>query len=216
MARLRTKELGNISPLEFIPIAEATKLIIPIGWDIIRRAFDFLNKLGSLGYDKISVGINISAIQLFTRDFNKQLFVMMDKMQIDPSNIDIELTESVFASDLNELNKILAELRDHGLKVSIDDFGTGYSSLARERELKVDCLKIDKYFIDKLMEISHDKAITGDIIAMTHKRGQRVVAEGVEYEEQKQYLLDNGCDMIQGYLLSKPLDEKEALEFIKA
>lgn len=139
----------------------------------------------------------------------------MDELLIAPYNIDIELTESIFASDLNEINRVLDELRDHGLSISIDDFGTGYSSLARERELKVDCLKIDKYFIDKLMEISNDQAITGDIINMAHKRGHSVIAEGVEHEEQRLYLQTNGCDKIQGYIISQPLDEEAAIELLR-
>lgn len=215
LARLKTNKLGFISPLEFIPIAEITKLIIPIGWEIIRQALDFLKKLGSIGYNTIGVGINISAIQLLENGFIKRLYDMIDEMQVSPSNIDIELTESIFASDLTEINKIMAELRDHGIKILIDDFGTGYSSLARERELKADCLKIDKYFIDRLLDTPYGETITSDIIAIAHKRGQYVIAEGVEFEEQRQYLLDNRCDKIQGYLISKPLDEEAAIELLR-
>lgn len=215
LARLKTNKLGHIPPLEFIPIAEMTKLIIPIGWNIIHQAFEFLKKLGKLGYDKIGVSINISAIQLLKNDFTKRLFDMIDEMQVSPSNIDIEITESIFASDLNEINKKLTELRNHGLKISIDDFGTGYSSLSRERELNFDFLKIDKYFIDKLMVTPYGKAITGDIIAMAHKLGHCVIAEGVEYETQRQYLLNNGCDKIQGYIISKPLDEEAVIALLR-
>ena len=95
--------------------------------------------------------------------------------------------------------------------IAIDDFGTGYSSLAREHELNVDCLKIDKYFIDKLMEIDSEKAITADIISIAHKMGHYIIAEGVEHEEQMEYLLKNGCEKIQGYLISRPLYEDEAI-----
>jgi EAL domain-containing protein (putative c-di-GMP-specific phosphodiesterase class I) len=98
--------------------------------------------------------------------------------------------------------------------MAIDDFGTGYSSLARERDLKVDSLKIDKYFIDKLMIISNEESITGDIINMAHKLGQIVVAEGVEHDKQMQYLIDNDCDLIQGYLISKPLEMEAAIELL--
>jgi EAL domain-containing protein (putative c-di-GMP-specific phosphodiesterase class I) len=101
------------------------------------------------------------------------------------------------------------------MKCSIDDFGTGYSSLSRERELKVSCLKIDKAFIDKLMYLKADEAITGDIISMAHRLGHSVVAEGVEHERQLQYLSAHGCDKIQGYLISRPLDEDKAIEFLE-
>ena len=96
--------------------------------------------------------------------------------------------------------------------IAIDDFGTGYSSFAREQELNVDCLKIDKYFIDKLLEVDSDKAITAEIISIAHKMGHYVIAEGVEHEEQKENLLKNGCEKIQGYLAARPLDEDEAIK----
>ena len=111
--------------------------------------------------------------------------------------------------------KILGELRNSGIKIAIDDFGTGYSSLAREQELNVDCLKFDKYFIDKLLELHPDNAITAEVISMAHKMGHWVIAEGVEHEIQKEYLVNNGCDSFQGYLFARPLDENTALEMIK-
>ncbi|HPZ04919.1 MAG TPA: EAL domain-containing protein, partial [Clostridiales bacterium] len=110
---------------------------------------------------------------------------------------------------------IIEKLKKAGFHIAIDDFGTGYSSLARQRELHVDCMKIDKYFIDKLLETDLDKAITSDIISMAHKLGHCTVAEGVEYESQMRYLKEHGCDRIQGYLLSKPLAGEDALEFLK-
>ncbi len=136
-------------------------------------------------------------------------------MQVDPKNISLEITESVFASNYQDINKILGELRAAGLHIAIDDFGTGYSSLARERELNVNCIKIDKFFLDKLLSVDHKDAITCDIISMAHKLGHFVIAEGVEHELQRQYLYDYGCDKIQGFLISKPLDEEEALEMLK-
>ena len=140
----------------------------------------------------------------------------MSEMQVNPRNIGIEITESVFASDYENINSIIKKLREAGLHIAIDDFGTGYSSLAREKELSVDCLKIDKYFIDKLLDTDLSKAITSDIISMSHKLGHCTIAEGVEYESQLQYLKEHSCDRIQGYLFSKPLNEEDALEFLKS
>ena len=136
-------------------------------------------------------------------------------MRLNPKNIGIEITESVFVSDYDYINSIIVKLRDAGIHIAIDDFGTGYSSPAREKELSVDCLKIDKYFIDKLLETDLSKAITSDIISMSHKLGHCTIAEGVETESQLQYLKEHNCDRIQGYLFSKPLDEEDALEFLK-
>ena len=134
LARLRTEKLGFVSPLEFISVAEKTKLIIPVGEKVIIKAFRFLNKLKERGYDDINVAINISAIQLLKPNFSSRLFELMREMQINPKNIDIEITESVFASDFEKINNIIEKLRDAGLRISIDDFGTGYSSLCREKE----------------------------------------------------------------------------------
>lgn len=215
LARLKTEKLGLVSPVEFIPIAEKTKMIIPIGEKVMINAFHFLNKLKASGYDEVGVAINVSAIQLFSPDFIRNLFELISEMQLNPKNIGIEITESVFVSDYDYINSIIVKLRDAGIHIAIDDFGTGYSSLAREKELSVDCLKIDKYFIDKLLDTDLSKAITSDIISMSHKLGHCTIAEGVETESQLQYLKEHNCDRIQGYLFSKPLDEEDALEFLK-
>lgn len=215
LSRLKTEKLGIVPPLEFITIAEKTKLIIPVGEKVIAKSFGFLNRLREQGYDDISISINISVIQLLDPDFADRLFELVNRMRIEPKNIGIEITESVFSSDFDHINNIIEKLKKAGFHIAIDDFGTGYSSLARQRELHVDCMKIDKYFIDKLLETDLDKAITNDIISMAHKLGHCTVAEGVEYESQMRYLKEHGCDRIQGYLLSKPLAGEDALEFLK-
>ena len=214
LARIKSDRLGFIPPLEFIPIAEKTKLIIPIGKKITRRALGFIGRLKEAGHEDVTVSVNVSAIQVLANGFKDDLLKMTDEMHLSPKDIGIEITESVFASNYGEINCILGELREKEIKIAIDDFGTGYSSLARERELNVDCLKIDKYFIDKLLEIESDNAITADIISMAHKMGHYVVAEGVEHEEQREYLLKNGCEKIQGYLIARPLDEDQAIKML--
>lgn len=215
LARVRIKELGLISPSEFIPLAEKTKLIVQLGRNIIYQALAFLKRLDSIGYGNVSVSINISVIQLLKMDFIKEFLEIINEMGVNPLNIGIEITESVFASNYEEVNKILGELKAIGIKISIDDFGTEYSSLVRERELNVDCLKIDKYFIDELLVLKDDEAITADIISMAHKMGHYVIAEGVEDLRQLDYLKRNGCDKVQGYLVSRPLDEDVAIDFLR-
>jgi len=216
LARLRTTKLGLVSPLEFIPIAEKTKLILPIGEKVIVKAFRFLNKLKEHGYDGIKVSINISIIQLLKPDFPNRLFEIMNEMQINPKNVGLEITESVFAADFDNINSAIEKLRDAGLHIAIDDFGTGYSSLSRESGLKADCMKIDKYFVDILMSTNPNRAITSDIISIAHKLGHSTIAEGVGHEIQLQYLREFDCDRIQGFLISKPLDEEDALEFLNS
>lgn len=215
LARLTSNTLGPISPIEFIPIAEETKLIIPLGEIIILKALNFLNVLKRSGYSTLSISINISATQLLRTGFVENLFSIINRVQVDPRKIELELTESIFASNYKDINNILEMLESAGIKVALDDFGTGYSSLARERELKVDCLKIDKAFIDKLSLLKEEDAITGDIISMAHKLGHCVVAEGVEHQKQRRYLKEHGCDKIQGYLISKPLDEEAAIDILR-
>jgi len=215
LARLNSGKLGRISPKEFIAIAEKTKLIIPIGKKIIKKALLFLKKLEKLGFDNMYVSINLSVIQLLKDEFSQELFEIIKDVGVNPENIGLEITESIFFSDYEKVNTILGVLKDAGLHILIDDFGTGYSSLARERELNVNCVKIDKSFIDKLMYINPDKALTSDIISMAHKLGHYVIAEGVEYEKQIKYLSCWGCDRIQGYLISKPVNEDAAIEIIK-
>jgi EAL domain-containing protein (putative c-di-GMP-specific phosphodiesterase class I) len=215
LTRLRTEKLGLVSPVEFIPIAEKTKCIIPIGDKVIVNAFYFLNKLKEQGYDNIIVSINVAAVQWLRPDFTSRLFELITEMQVNPKNICLEITESVFNSDYEIINRIIDKLRDFGLHIAIDDFGTGYSSLAREKELKVNYLKIDKYFVDKLLDTDPNKAITSDIISMAHKLGHCAIAEGVEHESQLKYLKEHDCDKIQGNLISKPLDEEDAFAFLK-
>jgi PAS domain S-box-containing protein len=214
LARLRTEKLGQVSPVDFIPIAEKSKLILPIGEIVIIKAFHFSNRLRKCGFERIGVSINISAIQLLTPDFTSRLLELAREMQIDPNCIGLEITESVFATDYEYINNHIERLREAGFHIAIDDFGTGYSSLARERDLNVDCVKIDKHFIDRLLFADMSKTLTCDIISMSHKLGHCTTAEGVEHEIQLQYLKEHNCDRIQGYLISKPFDEEDAIKFL--
>lgn len=215
LARMRSNSFGVVSPVEFIPIAEKTKLIVPLGNQIIHQALDFLNEMISRGYNTISMAINISIIQLIRDDFVPNLQTILKEKQIKPDSIEIEVTESVFAANYQEINRLLGILRDNGIKIAIDDFGTEYSSLSRERDLNIDSLKIDRSFMKGLLDLDDHEAITGDIISMAHKLGHTVIAEGVEHERQLQYLRENNCDRVQGYLISKPLDAQDALLFLE-
>lgn len=215
LARLGTEKLGVVQPLEFIPLAEKTKLIVPIGEKIIVKALGFLKRLREHGYDDLRIQINISIIQLMQPDFSRRLFTLINQMQVNPGNLGLEITESVFASEYESINLILDELRAAGIYIAIDDFGSGYSSLTREKELKADCIKIDKYFADDLLGGNLRRAIAGDIISMAHKLGHDTIAEGVEHLVQLRYLKEFGCDKIQGFLISEPLDVEEAIVFLE-
>ncbi len=214
LARFHSPKTGNVSPLEFIPIAERTKLIIPLGKRIIELALQFLWELRHHGHDSISVSINVSVIQLLHKDFADYLVKTIEEMNIQPSDVILEVTESVFALEIQEVKKILKKLKHSGIKIALDDFGTGYSSLARVRELNVDFLKIDKLFIDKLLILDEEDTITADVISIAHKLDQIAIAEGVESEKQLHYLKKFGCNKIQGYITSKPLEPEAAIAFI--
>ena len=214
LARLHSDYFALVPPSEFIPLAEETKLIVPLGKKIIRQAFEFLLEITQKEVGPIEISINISGIQLLRKDFVESISDLMREMQINPMHVCLEITESILASNFQDIQNIIFELRSFGLKVAIDDLGTGYSSLARLRELNANYIKIDKYFIDKLLEVSKKEAITGDIISMGHKVGCVVIAEGIEHQCQLQYLKEHDCDMIQGYLIAKPLDKEVAIELI--
>ena len=215
LARFSGEASGRVSPNEFIPIAEEAQLIVPLGKRIIRLACGFLKRMEEMGVFNRIVSINISAIQLLGDDFLPDLLHTIDMTGVRAQNIALEITESVFSDNFRKINERLSMIREKGIVISIDDFGTGYSSLARENELNVNCLKLDKQFIDGLLSQDAKEIIAGDIISMAHKLGHSVVAEGVEHEKQRQYLLEFNCDYIQGYLYSYPLSEDKAIEMLK-
>ncbi len=214
LARLFCEEIGQVSPLEFIEIAEMKQLIVPLGNEIIRRASLFAKELIEQGYD-IRVSINISGIQILRDDFIETIMSITDDVALKYKNIELEITETVLLEGYDLINKKLKNLKDNGFTIALDDFGTGYSSFYRLRELNVDVLKIDKYFIDQILVRDEDDLITGDIISMAHKFGIKVIAEGVEEERQKDYLANRKCDFIQGYLVSKPKEKSCILKLIK-
>lgn len=214
LARLHSKTLGFVSPIEFIPIAEKSNMIYQVGYIVIAKTLQFVKKLENNGFGDLKAMINISAIQFLREEFLEDLFSLISVFNVNPKMLGIELTESVFTSEYAIINEKLGILSEKGIEIAIDDFGTGYSSFARERELNVQCIKIDKYFLDNLNVTDHKIAITGDIISMAHKLGHKVVAEGVENIAQKQYLIEHNCDYMQGYLFSKPVSEEQALELL--
>lgn len=215
LARMRSAKLGIVPPLEFIPLVEEMQIIVPMGIFIIKTSCEFLKELAVAGFNDISVAVNVSAIQVLDFGFVQNVLDIIKETGVDPKNLTMEITESVFTDNFDLINLRLGKLQEIGISVSIDDFGTGYSSLSRESELNVDYIKIDKFFIDKLEFLNMQEAITCDIISMAHKMGHLVVAEGVETEKQKQYLVDHKCDFMQGFLFSRPVNSDSAIELLK-
>ena len=197
---------GNmISPSIFIPIAEKNGTIIPIGdWVLTESISTFAGWRQKFHYPLI-LSINISAIQYKRADFVQKLLFLLEKYQVKSTEIELEITESILIDDFTDVIAKMYMLRSHGIRVSLDDFGTGYSSLSYLKGLPIDTLKIDKSFIDTVASDDTTKIITESIISMVKKLGFETVAEGVETQEQFDYLKDIDCDNIQGFLLGKPM-----------
>lgn len=210
LIRWNSPSEGFISPLKFIPLAEKTGLIVPIGKWVIEKACEFLKTMHSLGYDEIDVSINVSVIQLVQEDFIPMFKAIILEKNIDPRTIHIEITESVLMESIDTNIYKIEELKKMGVKIDLDDFGKGYSSLTYLKDMNFDVLKIDKVFIDEISENKNyqdgDSSIVGTIIKLAHQMGLKVVAEGVEVKEQYDYLTQNKCDYIQGYYISKPIE----------
>jgi EAL domain-containing protein (putative c-di-GMP-specific phosphodiesterase class I) len=198
-----------VPPLDFIPLAEETGLITPIGEWILRSACAQNKQWQDEGLPGQKVAVNISARQFYQYDIAKLVGSVLESTGLDPRWLAVEITESVLMQDVEQTVKILHRLKEMGVQVTIDDFGTGYSSLSYLKQFPIQALKIDRSFITGIPEDHEDRAITAAIIAMAHTLDIQVIAEGIEREEQRQFLASKGCDKIQGFLFSPPLSVDE-------
>ncbi|MDE5779910.1 MAG: EAL domain-containing protein [Lachnospiraceae bacterium] len=215
LIRWKINENEFINPGDFIPMAEKNGCIVDIGEWVIRKALeDFVDWKMNYGYNGM-ISINISAVQLKDPDFSKLLTKYVKDKNVLPSDVEIEITESVLIQDFDITTKTLSKLRKIGFKVSLDDFGTGYSSLSYLKNIPIDTLKIDKSFIDTVLTDTSTGIITDAVIKMVKQLGLETIAEGVETEEQYEYLKKVNCDNIQGFLLGKPMDSASIIELIK-
>lgn len=204
-----------ISPGYFIPLAEKSGLIVPIGsWVLeegVRKYADWRKKY----HCSMVLSLNISALQYKRPDFVSNLFELLEKYRVNPGDIELEITESVLIDDFEQVVEKLHIIKDYGIKISLDDFGTGFSSLSYLKGLPIDTLKIDKSFIDTVIDDESTKVITESIVSMVKKLGYETVAEGVETEAQYEYLKQIECDNIQGFLLGRPMPENELVKLMK-
>lgn len=207
-------EKGFISPADFIPLAEETGLIIPIGEFVLRESCKKAKALHDKGYNDFVISVNVSEIQLENSNFVQLVKTVLNETGLQPKFLTIEITESIFMKSLDGNIKILEELRDMGVNIALDDFGTGYSSFSYLMNLPIDILKIDKSFVDGITESTKKESIFGSIVSIAKKIELFVVAEGVETFEQLDILKKQDCDKIQGYLFSKPMPENEIVRQI--
>ncbi len=216
LVRWRSEELGLVSPMQFIPMAEETGLIVELGTWIFKEACRKLRMaMDTYGLDNLVLSVNISTIQLMQPDFYNIVKGIMEETGVYGRNLEIEITESVFIKSVDNAVEVLNKIKKLGISIALDDFGTGYSSLHYLRSLPIDTLKIDKSFVDGINRAESEKEIVGSIISLAHNMNLFVVAEGVEVEEQLSYLRDSGCDCVQGYLLGRPLDDEQFNETLK-
>ena len=202
-------ELGAVSPAEFIPIAEDSGLIVPIGDWVLRTACTQARQWLDGGLPNANVAVNISARQFLRQDVVAWVKQVLEETKLPPEHLELELTESLIAQDVEKVIQTFAELQALGVRLSIDDFGTGYSSLNYLKRFRVDALKIDQSFIGGMLTNPEDEAIVLATISLAHNLNLNVVAEGVETEQHLRFLRRNQCDEVQGYFFSRPIPPEE-------
>ncbi|MBX2880202.1 MAG: EAL domain-containing protein [Granulosicoccus sp.] len=209
LLRWKNRTLGQLSPLDFIPVAEESDLITEIGqWVLEDAAAQWHDWFGKHNTDA-RVSINVSPRQLWDKRFVERVSGVLDKLKVNPATVELEITESVMMQDVETAISVLHEIKSLGLKTSIDDFGTGYSSLNYLHRLPLDVLKIDRSFISPLLERKESQSLVKNLIILGQDLNMEIVAEGVENDAQLDLLLEMGCDVIQGYYYSPPVTVAE-------
>jgi diguanylate cyclase (GGDEF)-like protein len=215
LLRWENPQHGLVSPVDFIPVAEETGLIVPIGEWVLRRACADIRKWHAAGFDHVSVAVNLSARQFRHGELTSIVRRALQDSGIAPCQLELEITESLLMDDTEASQVALNELKALGTSIYLDDFGTGYSSLAYLKKFPIDGLKIDRSFIRDLPGDPDDEAITQAILALSQALRLHVVAEGVENEAQLDFLRRQGCEVVQGFLFSRPLLFDGFLEWLQ-
>lgn len=216
LARFKSDSLSEIPPLEFIDIAETKFIINHLGDIILEKVCQFIQRLDQQGFHTIKVAANVSSLQLLNSQFPAKLLTIIKTYNIAFTSLELEITESVFFKNFNLFEEVLKEISKHNIHLAIDDFGTGYSSLARLGITEFNVIKLDKLFIDKILFKDDNAILLTEIISMLKKLGFIIVAEGIETDKQKEFLINADCDIGQGYFLGKPMDEKRAIDLISS
>ena len=219
LLRWNNEEYGMVSPNIFIPMAEQTGLIRPIGLWVIKTACKQFKEFNKSGNKNITLSVNLSIEQLKDITIAERISQILYDTKMNPKNLQIEITESIAFNEDSHILERLEDIRNLGISVSIDDFGKGYSSFNRLKTFNIDLIKIDMDFVHGIISRSQkDRAIIKSIIQIAKNLKIKVLAEGVETEEQFTYLRDNGCDIIQGYYFYKPMpaSEIEKLNILEA
>lgn len=215
LIRWKNKLLGMVSPAKFIPAAEESGVIIPLGDWILEESIKFIKEIHRLGHNELIISVNISVVQLNQEGFAERVIELLEKYELPAEKLELEITESIMMDSLDTLIYNIDMIRQAGVHIALDDFGTGYSSLNYLTKIPINTLKIDKSFIDTIGHASERTLLLDSIMEIGHSLGLSIVAEGVETEEQYLYLKKIKCERIQGYYFCKPVPEDQILKLLK-
>jgi EAL domain-containing protein (putative c-di-GMP-specific phosphodiesterase class I) len=204
LVRWAHPEKGLVPPLSFIPLAEETGLIVPIGQWILQTACEQNRIWQTAGLPPVRMTVNISSVQFREKHFVESVMNTLTEIGLEPHDLELELTESIVMENAEATIATLHALQERGVRLAIDDFGTGYSSLSYLKRFPIHTLKIDRSFVKDLDKDPESAAIGKSIIALAHNLNLKVVAEGVETEQEMAFLQDSGCDYMQGFLFHRP------------
>jgi len=216
LIRWNSSELGWVEPLDFIPLAEKMGYIHPIGEFVIRESCNFAKTINKkrAESEKLIVSVNVSGVQLLNDGLFDFFIRLIDEIGVEADNLAIEITETAIIENKEVASKQLELFRKKGIKVYLDDFGTGYSSLNYLIELPIDAIKIDKFFIDHILNEDREYSVVKMVISLAADFGLKTVAEGVETLQQSEMLEKIGCDFIQGFYYNRPLELKDAIKLV--
>ena len=216
LIRWQHPERGLLLPVHFVPIAEDSSLILPIGRWVLREACLQARAWLEEGLPPITVAVNTSALEFRAKDFIENIRATLEETGLEPGYLELELTESVLMHDAESTSSVLHTLAELGVKLAVDDFGTGYSSLSYLRQFPIHTLKIDQSFVNDMTRNSGDATLVGAVISMGKSLNHHVIAEGVETAEQYAFLLDQKCDEGQGYYFSRPVAAEAFATLLRA
>jgi EAL domain-containing protein (putative c-di-GMP-specific phosphodiesterase class I) len=216
LLRWQHPTLGTVSPAEFVPLAEETGLIVPIGAWVLRAACAQLKQWHGAGYTDLHMAVNLSVRQFQQERLVEDLRDMLRDLDLPANALELELTESMLMDDAEHAIAIMHRLREFGVTISVDDFGTGHSSLSYLKRFPIQTLKIDRSFVHDIVSDPDDVAIIRAVLSLAERLRLKVVAEGVETREQHEFLRAEGCDQAQGYYYAPPLAAADALDYLRA
>jgi EAL domain-containing protein (putative c-di-GMP-specific phosphodiesterase class I)/DNA-binding NarL/FixJ family response regulator len=209
LLRWEDSDLGFISPAEFIPLAESSGLIVPIGKWVLEKVCQQVKSWREAGLPNLTIAVNLSAIEFNQPDLVGKVINLISANSLDPTCLELEITESMIMHDVTGAIATMKSLRSLGIKIAVDDFGTGYSSLIYLKQFPINTLKLDRYFIEDVANDFQKSAIIKALIEMGHNLNLKIIAEGVETKAELEFLRQHNCDAIQGFLFSRPLPTAE-------